>query len=179
MRIRDKLPSAFVLWHKGLVMVGVRGMFSGELGEIGALFGQEGFGVSQVVKQPERDFLAVFATEQPIVDFTVDLYGSGASAIVAWSLDVDRVVPLIERVVDSPSFSLDSVLDPGFARTLQSEFVMECAAYEMCEVASRQSGIGFDDLFATIRYGNFLYQYRGVPEEGALQLAGEKYGCSL
>ncbi|MBU0906855.1 MAG: hypothetical protein KKD18_06345 [Nanoarchaeota archaeon] len=182
MAIIKVISSALALEYDKLYKVGVRGRLTGDLGEVGALFAREdGFDVASVVRQSQRNLLAVFALQQPIVDLTVDLYDSGGSAVVAWSLDADRANSLIERVIGRVSFFPDAALDESFVRTFSEEFDIDRFVYDRCAAISRFSEgrrvVG--DLFAVVRYGNFLHQYRGVPEADALRMANERYGSSL
>jgi hypothetical protein len=182
MGLIQKIPSALVLEYEGLFKLGIKGILVGELDEVSALLVEDmGFEVAPVISQPQRNFLAVFALRQPIVDLTVDLYGGGASAIVAWGLDADRAASLIEKIVKGVSFSPDTVLDATFERTFTEEFSLDRVVYDRCRAISKFSGgrRSVGDLFAVLRYGNFLHQYKGVPDDQALQTANEMYGCPL
>lgn len=176
MDIKDKFPSAFVREYERFRITGIKGMLPGEAGGIRrALMGERGVEVSSVISQPGRDFLMAFAVEQPIVDLTFVVEGSGGSSIVTLGLDATRQDSLIESLIVKSCFSPDASLDPDFSRVLIDSFNVEVAAYRTCLAAAKTSGKNFDDLYATARYANFLQQSGRYPEEAALVVAWDRY----
>lgn len=137
-----------------------------------------GLEVSHVRRDEKRDFFAAFNIE-PIVDITLVRGLAGDTSIVTYSLDRG----FSEKTLSSISSAVGLVTTPvpsSFIQDMQNTLdIAETRTYEICRIFSSATGKKFEKVFGSLRYINFLLEYKKMPYSEARKEVLKAYGFNL
>jgi len=173
-----------IIEYERLSMVFIQGILDSRLSELisfGKLEANNDREVGQLKVEENREFLALFYPETPIIDSTIVRTKDGVVSIVNYSLDCKKSKKIASRQSaelelkfqeDVPSSELIDIIGSEFA-------VVDVRAYDLLDSLNSLPGFDLESLFATTRYANFLHLYKGLTERKSLKLAKERYISSI
>lgn len=165
--------------HERLVFTGLSGVIDEDLSitipKIKELYPDAE--LSDVVKQPRRDFIASFLYN-PSRDITFDRCGPCENGLVGMALNKSNLVRTIERILPVIGFT-PTETDAANKLEWGLNFEIEKQGYKTCKIISGLKRIPLDRVFGVMRYANLLNKYRGMDEASAIDVATKKLGVRL
>ncbi len=115
---------------------------------------------------------------KPFVDFTMDRNSAdGESTIVTFSLDEERSMGLIKKVVESGVFRPKSSTK-DFIQEINRNVAVHTLAYDSAVTIAEQLGCDLDEPYSIIHYAQFL-TYKGINQDIAINMATKRFGINL